>query len=70
MPHREKCIEDIHLHTGESLKRDLQDLAMLEGRAVGEYIRAVPETHVYGHAAKLLSPTQQDQARSGAGRHP
>ena len=44
----EKCLESIHVHTGETLKRDLQDLAMLEGRAVGEYIRHTLELHVYG----------------------
>ena len=64
MPQREKCLESIHVHTGESLKRDLQDLAMLEGRAVGEYIRAALETHVYGVKAKLLPFRPQDQAHS------
>jgi hypothetical protein len=55
---------ETHVHTGESLKRDLQDLAMLEGRAVGEYIRAVLETHTYGAKAKLLSFRPQDQAQT------
>lgn len=50
---KEKCLESLHVHTGESLKRDLQDLAMLEGRAVGEYIRVVLEQHVYGARDKL-----------------
>ena len=64
MQQKEKCLESIHVHTGESLKRDLQDLAMLEGRAVGEYIRAALETHVYGAKAKLLPFRPQDQALS------
>ncbi|RUQ28523.1 MAG: hypothetical protein EKK68_14560 [Candidatus Competibacteraceae bacterium] len=64
MPHREKCLESIHVHTGESLKRDLQDLAMLEGRAVGEYIRATLEAHVYGAKTKLLPFSAKDQACS------
>ena len=64
MPQKEKCLESIHVHTGGTLKRDLQDLAMLEGRAVGEYIRATLENHVYGAKTKLLPFQPQDQARS------
>ena len=64
MQQKEKCLESIHVHTGESLKRDLQDLAMLEGRAVGEYIRAVLEAHIYGARAKLLPFRPQDQAQT------
>lgn len=63
MLHHEKCLEEIHLHVGESLKRDLQDLAMADNRAVGEYLRAVLELHVYGHQAKLLHPNHKHQAR-------
>lgn len=47
MNNKEKNLESLHVHTGESLKRDLQDLAMQEERAVGEYIRWVLEQHVY-----------------------
>lgn len=64
MQQKEKCLESIHVHTGETLKRDLQDLAMLEGRAVGEYIRAVLEAHVYGAKTKLLPFRPQDQAQT------
>ena len=64
MQQKEKCLESIHVHTGETLKRDLQDLAMLEGRAVGEYIRAALETYVYGAKAKLLAFRPQDQAQT------
>lgn len=60
---KEKCLEDAHIHMGETLKRDLQDLAMLQNRAVGEYIRAVLEAHVYGAKGMLLLPTPTDQAR-------
>ena len=72
MPHNcpLKCLESIKLHLPEDPKRDLQDLAMQDNRPVSETIRAVLETHVCGHVAKLLSPTQQDQARSGAARRP
>lgn len=63
MPHREKCLESIHVHTGESLKRDLQDLAIVENRPVGEFIRAVLEHYVYGAKAKLhlINPSEQAQ---------
>lgn len=63
VPHPEKCLEEIHLHLGESLKRDLQDLAMSDNRAVGEYLRAVLELHVYGHKARLLQHEEERQAR-------
>ena len=63
MRHTEKCLEEIHLHLGESLKRDLQDLAMHDNRAVSEYARAVLEHHVYGAKGMLLSPNPSDQAR-------
>lgn len=68
--HREKCLETCNVHMSESLKRDLQDLAMQEGRAVGEYIRAVPALHVWGAGRKLLSSEHKDQVRSGTERHP
>jgi hypothetical protein len=60
---KEPCLESIHVHTGETLKRDLQDLAMLEGRTVGEYIRDILELYVYGTRAKLLSSPPTDQGR-------
>lgn len=60
---QEKCLEEIHLHLGESLKRDLQDLALADDRAVGEYVRAVLELHVYGAKSRLLHPNEEPQAR-------
>ena len=59
---KEKCLEDAHLHRGETLKRDVQDLAMRHDRSFGEYIRAVLEQHVYGAKEMLLSPNPSDQA--------
>ncbi|HRX70979.1 MAG: hypothetical protein KDJ22_02430 [Candidatus Competibacteraceae bacterium] len=64
MPNKEKCLESIHIHTGESLKRDLQDLAMLESRAVGEYARAVLDLHVYGARSRLERLDAEEKARS------
>ncbi len=58
-----KCLESIKLHLPEELKRDLQDLAMQEERAVSEYIRVVLQLHVYGAKAKLPTPSTADQAR-------
>lgn len=60
---KEKCLESLNIHTGETLKRDLQDLAMHEDRTVGEYIRSVLEQHVYGHKSKLLSSSAEHQSR-------
>ncbi|MCB1918652.1 MAG: hypothetical protein KDJ28_01575 [Candidatus Competibacteraceae bacterium] len=64
MPNKEKCIESIHIHTGESLKRDLQDLAMLESRAVGEYARAVLDLHVYGAKSRLERISTEEKAHT------
>ena len=58
-----KCLESIKLHLPEELKRDLQDLAMQEERAVSEYIRVVLQLHVYGAKAKLPTPSPEEKAR-------
>ena len=60
---KENCLEDAHVHMGETLKRDVQDLAMRQNRAVGDYSRAVLEAHVYGAKGMLLLPTPTDQSR-------
>jgi len=39
----EKCLERVPVHMPETLKRELQDLAMLDDRTVGEYSRRVLE---------------------------
>ena len=43
-----KCDRDVKLHMPESLYDDLTQLARLDRRAVGEYIRVVLEHHAYG----------------------
>lgn len=43
-----KCDRDVKLHMPESLYDDLTQLARLDRRAVGEYIRVVLERHTYG----------------------
>lgn len=63
MNNKEKNLESLHVHTGESLKRDLQDLAMQEERAVGEYIRWVLEQHVYGARGRLERLRNDSQVR-------
>lgn len=47
----EKALETITLHLPETLKRDLQDLALAEDRAVGEWIRHYLATLIYGMKA-------------------
>lgn len=49
----EKCLERVPVNMPESLKRDLQDLADLEERTTGEYIRLALELHVYGARRRL-----------------
>lgn len=62
-PLSQKCLESIKLHLPDTLKRDLQDLAMQEDRPVSEYIRVILVQHVYGAKAKLSQSTTADQAR-------
>ncbi len=62
MPNKEKYLKSIHIHTGESLKRDFQDLAMQKNRTVGELIRVVLEQCAYGSTANLRFFNPIDQA--------
>lgn len=59
----EKALETITLHLPESLKRDLQDIACVEDRAVGEWIRHHLAMIVYGRlqmkAAKGTGETRK-----------
>lgn len=55
----EKSLETITLHLPESLKRDLQDLALADDRAVGEWIRHHLALIVYGRLA-----TKKDTKRT------
>lgn len=43
-----KCDRDVKLHMPESLYDDLTQLARLDRRTTGEYIRVVLEHHAYG----------------------
>lgn len=48
----EKCLESIRLNLPEQLRRDLQDLAAQEDRALSELIRIILNERMYG-----LAPT-------------
>lgn len=63
MPNKEKCLESIHVHVGETLKRDLQDLALLENRAVGELIRCILEDRLYGAISRIRDGNPNNEAR-------
>lgn len=60
MATNEKLLDHIKVHLGESLKRDLQDLAMADDRRVSDYIRIILEYHVYGAQRRI-------QGRDGTG---
>ena len=49
----EKKTDEIKVHLGESLKRDIQDLAMADDRRVSDYIRIILEYHVYGAQRRI-----------------
>ncbi len=44
----EKCIAEVTVRLSDTLKRDLQDLAMLEDRKLSDMIRVLLETSLYG----------------------
>ena len=62
-PMPEKAIETITLHLPDSLKRDIQDLALLNDRSVSEWIRHELALIVYGRLAQ-----REDAKRSGEKR--
>ena len=45
---RVKCDRDVKLHIPEALYDDLTQLARVDSRTVGEYMRVVLERHTYG----------------------
>ena len=59
----EKAIETITLHIPESLKRDLQDLALADDRAVGEWIRHHLAMIVYGRLAAKEAAKRSEEKR-------
>lgn len=59
----EKSIETITLHLPESLKRDLQDLALADDRAVGEWIRHHLTMIVYGCLAAKEAAQRNEERR-------
>lgn len=63
--HHEKNLESIRLNLPEQLKKDLQDLAAQEDRAVSETIRRILEDRLYGLARTLCHP---EPMRTAGGR--
>lgn len=59
----EKAVETITLHLPESLKRDLQDLALAEDRAVGEWVRHHLTLIVYGRLAAKEAAQRSKEGR-------
>ena len=65
----EKCLESIRVHLPESLKRDLQDMAMQQDRALSEMIRYALEDWLYGQARHLCNPVPKVPEKDRSGRH-
>ncbi len=59
----EKALETITLHIPESMKRDLQDVALLEDRAVGEWIRHELGRILYGRLVKREAAGRSEEKR-------
>ena len=59
----EKITESIRVHMSESLKRDLQDLAVQQDLAVSELIRVALEDWLYGQARHLCRQGPQSAER-------
>jgi hypothetical protein len=60
----EKNLESIRFNVPDGLKHDLQDLAAQEDRALGELIRRICETHMYG-AVRTLCKTESKSTEGG-----
>ena len=54
----EKALAEVTVRMGETLKRDLQDLAAMEDRKLSDTIRMILELYLYG------SKHRRDQACS------
>lgn len=60
----EKCLESVRLNLPDALKRDLQDLAAQEDRALGELIRRILEERMYG-LARTICRTEPERPAGG-----
>jgi len=51
----EKKIDELKIHVTETMKRDLQDMALIEDRKVSDLARHIIELYLYGakHRVKL-----------------
>ncbi|NJM13055.1 MAG: hypothetical protein HC889_15390 [Synechococcaceae cyanobacterium SM1_2_3] len=59
----DKAVETITLHVPETMKRDLQDLALAEDRAVGEWIRHQLTGILYGKLGALEAAKRSGEMR-------
>lgn len=59
----EKRIAEVTVRLEESLKRDLQDLAMHQDRTLSEVIRVVLEDHLYGLKRRLCDACARGDSR-------
>lgn len=59
----DKAIEAITLHVSEGMKRDLQDVALSEDRAVGEWIRHELTVILYGKMTRTEDPKRSEEKR-------
>lgn len=63
----EKCIAEITVRLSDTLKRDLQDLAMHDDRSLSDMIRILLEQSVYGLKTRLDHACAQSES-CGASR--
>lgn len=65
---REKITERVDLHLPETMKRDLQDMAMKEDRKVSDLVRHIVACWLYGHQHGCHIDGMQDAHGSEVGR--
>jgi len=64
----EKCISEVTVRLSDTLKRDLQDVAMHHDRSLSDLIRIVLETYLYGAKHRADESCSRANAR-GAKQH-
>lgn len=59
----EKNTENMKIHVSETLKRDLQVLAAMEGSDLSAYVRRVLELHAWGALNRIILPSSEGRRK-------
>lgn len=59
----EKKIDELKIHVTETMKRDLQDMALVEDRKVSDLARHIIEVYLYGAKHRIKFPENEGTKR-------